>query len=249
MGFENTLDIEYYYDYGFGHPTGRAQGVGYQQELLARLTNQYITSSNSSVNSTITNNPDDFPLGRPFYADFSHDDIIISVLTSMSVDYFREGPSLSQYPPDPDRHFILSHLTPFGARLITEVIGCADADPAAVHDHRTAYYPSQYGYDAANATNKFIRMRLNNGIVPLNTIRGGYCEGRTDGMCAMDDFLTSQWEAEKLANYQFACFANYTVIKPGNGNDYDGTITNTTGGIIVNPGTITAEYIADTLGY
>ncbi|KAK3059990.1 hypothetical protein LTR53_020253, partial [Teratosphaeriaceae sp. CCFEE 6253] len=77
QGFENSLDIEYYYNYGFGSPTGRAQGLGYQQELLARLTNQYITSSNSSVNSSITNNEEQFPLGRPFYADFSHDDILV----------------------------------------------------------------------------------------------------------------------------------------------------------------------------
>ena len=63
-------------DYGYGQPTGRAQGIGYVQELIARLTNQYIYASNSSVNSTITNNPTDFPLGRPFYADFSHDDIM-----------------------------------------------------------------------------------------------------------------------------------------------------------------------------
>jgi hypothetical protein len=242
QAFEQTLDIEYYYDYSFGSPTGRAQGLGYQQELLARLTNQYITSSNSSINSTITNNADDFPLGRPFYADFTHDDIIISVLTSMSVDYFREHPNLQQYPPDPNRHFILSHLTPFGGRLITEVIGCADADPVAQHSHRTQYYPGQYGYDPSNAPNKFIRMRLNNGIVPLNTIRTGECLGRTDGMCALDKFLASQWEAEKLANYQFACFANYTIIDPTNGNDYDGTITNTTGGVIFNPGEITADY-------
>lgn len=68
MAFEQTLDIEYFYDYSFGSPTGRAQGLGYQQELLARLTNQYITSSNSSVNSSITDNAQDFPLGRPFYA-------------------------------------------------------------------------------------------------------------------------------------------------------------------------------------
>ena len=42
------------------------------QELLARLTNQYITSSNSSVNTTFTDNAKDFPLGRPFYADFRY---------------------------------------------------------------------------------------------------------------------------------------------------------------------------------
>ena len=268
QAFEQTLDIEYYYvrktcdilfacrdrwltfillysqDYAFGSPTGRAQGLGYQQELLARLTNQYISSSNSSINSSITDNAADFPLGRPFYADFTHDDIIVSVLTSMSVDYFREHPNLQQYPPDPTRHFVLSHMTPFGGRLITEVIGCSSPNPTAVHNHRTSYYPTQYGYNPANATSKFIRMRLNNGIIPLETIRGGYCVGRTDGLCAQDSFLASQWEAEKLANYQFACFANYTIINPTNGNDYDGTITNTTGGIIVSPGEITAESLA-----
>ena len=244
-GFEQTLDIEYYYDYGYGNPTGRAQGVGYLQELLARLTDQYITSSNSSVNSSYTDNAQDFPLGRPFYADFSHDDIIVSVLAAMSLDYFREHPDLNTYPPDPDRHFILSRMTPFGGRLITELIGCADSDPTAQHDFRTYYYPTQYGYSASNAPNKFIRMRLNNGILPLDTIRGGYCAGRTDGLCALDDFLASQYEAEKLANYQFACFANYTVTAPFNGRDWDGTVDNGTAGIVVHPGTITADSIGD----
>lgn len=145
-GFEQTLDMEYFYDvsivamsssfkgfldiqiktftdtqrqYSFGNPTGRAQGIGYLQELIARLTNQYITSSNSSVNSTITNNPADFPLGEPFYADFTHDDIIISVMTAMSLDYFNAPPNFYQVPPDPNRPFILSHMTPFGGRVST----------------------------------------------------------------------------------------------------------------------------------
>jgi hypothetical protein len=62
--------------YGYGNPTGRAQGLGYLQELIARLNKQYITSSNSSVNYTITNNAEDFPLNQPFYADFSHDGML-----------------------------------------------------------------------------------------------------------------------------------------------------------------------------
>lgn len=136
-GFEATLDIEYFYDYAWGQPTGRAQGLGYLQELLARLTDQYVTSSNSSINHTITDNASDFPLKRPFYCDFSHDDIIVSTLTAMSLDYFRDPPSLSQYPPDPDRKFILSNMTPFGGRLITEVVGCADADPTPQKQFRT----------------------------------------------------------------------------------------------------------------
>lgn len=235
-------------DYSFGNPTGRAQGLGYQQELLARLTSQYISHSNSSINSTLTSSPSTFPLDRPFYADFTHDDIIISVLTSMSVDYFHQGPSLTQYPPDPHRPFFLSRLTPFGARLITEVVACSSPSPAPVPHHRTPYYPSQYGY-SAGATNKFIRMRLNNGIVPLSSIRGGACEGRSDGLCPLEQFLASQYEAEALADYQFSCFANYTLDSPFDGQDYDGRVTRESEGITVYPGELTRRVVDAYLGY
>lgn len=130
----------------------------------------------------------------------------------------------------------MSKITPFGAKLITEVIGCAEPDPVAVHKHRTHYYPTQYGYDPANAPHKFVRLRLNNGIVPLNSIRGGQCKGRSDGLCSLQDFITSQEDAEQLANYDFACFANYTLIEPLNGNDYDGRVDENTEGIVINPG-------------
>jgi hypothetical protein len=223
-GFENTLDIEYYYDYAYGNPTGRAQGIGYLQELLARLQNQYITSSNSSVNSTIDNNNVTFPLGRPFYADFTHDDIIISALTAMSLDYLKDPPSLTEFPPNPNRSFILSHLTPFGGRLVTEVIGCNSSSPVPVTSHRTQYTPSQYGYNKTNATNKFIRMRLNHGILPLSTIRGGACGNRTDGLCPLSSFISSQSGSNFAANYDFACFGNYTVKNATSAMDYDGTI-------------------------
>jgi hypothetical protein len=199
------------------------------QELLARLQNKYITTSDSSVNSTIDNNAAQFPLGRPFYADFTHDDIIISALTAMSIDYFRDPPSLTQFPPNPNRHFILSRLTPFGGRLVTEVIGCSSANPAPQRASRVQYTPTQYGYNPANATYKFIRMRVNNGILPLNTIRGGKCgnstSGRVDGMCALDSFIQSQATAYAQSNYNFACFGNYTIANATSGMDYDGTIS------------------------
>lgn len=64
--------------YAYGSAIGRAQGIGILQEQLARLKQQYITSSNSSVNYTITDNAAQFPLGQRFYMDMSHDDILIS---------------------------------------------------------------------------------------------------------------------------------------------------------------------------
>jgi len=220
-----TLD---YYDYAFGNPTGRAQGLGYVQELLARLNHTLISSSSSSVNSTLDGNATTFPIDQAFYADFSHDDIIISVLTALSLDYIRDPPSLTQFPPNPNRHFVLSHLTPFGARLITETIGCSSSDPPPVQKSRVSYTPGQYGYSASNATYKFIRMRLNHGILPLNTIRGGACgnstAGRVDGMCALEDFMRSQENSTAMANYDFSCFGNYTISDPTSGQDWDGVI-------------------------
>lgn len=196
--------------------------------MLARLNHTLITTSSSSVNSSLDNNTTTFPTHQPFYVDFSHDDIIVSALTAMSMDYFRDPPSLTQFPPNPNRHFILSNLTPFGARLVTETIGCSASDPPPVKDSRVAYTPYQYGYNATNATNKFIRMRLNNGVLPLNTIRGGACgtstTGRIDGLCALQDFMTSQQNSTALANYQYSCFGNYTLANGTSGMDYDGTI-------------------------
>ncbi|KAJ3482023.1 hypothetical protein NLG97_g7676 [Lecanicillium saksenae] len=227
-GFENVLDQQYYYLYSYGNPTGRAQGIGYVQELIARLNHQYITVSNSSVNATYDNNGKTFPVGQKVYADFSHDDIIISVLTALSVDYFKKPPTLDEYPPSSNTHVTLSHLTPFGANLITEQIGCSSSNPEPVENRRVQYSPGQYGYDAKNATHKFIRMRLNNAIVPLNTIRGGKCgdstSGRLDGMCELDAFLESQAKAFEESNYQYACFGNYTLKNTTTHVDYDGTI-------------------------
>jgi len=130
----------------------------------------------------------------------------------------------------------MSRITPFGAKLITEVIGCTEPNPAPVHDQRVYYYPEQYGYEKWNATSKFVRMRLNNGIVPLDSIRGGLCKGRSDGLCSLDNFVASQADAEELANYDYACFKNYTLVEPLNGHDYNGRIDESTPGVIVNPG-------------
>lgn len=79
-------------------------------------------------------------------------------------------------------------------------------------------------------------MRLNNGIVPLESIRGGHCLGRTDGLCPLDKFVESQSEAMKLANYDFACFANYSLpVNTTSGFDWDGTISSATAGMLAWP--------------
>jgi hypothetical protein len=97
----------------------------------------------------------------------------------------------------------------------TEKIGCVSDSPAARRKVATQYSNNQYGYSPSNAPYKFVRMRLNNGILPLNTIRGGACKvrGRTDGLCPLSNFVRSQAKASEMANYQFLCFGNFTYNK------------------------------------
>jgi hypothetical protein len=223
MGFSYTYDIWFYNGYSYGSPTGRALGLGILQELLARLQNQTIPVSNSSVNSTYDGNLNTFPVNQSFYADFSHDFMIVGFLTALSLDYFRGELSSdpSAYPGAPNRPFQTTHIVPYAARVITEKIGCNSANPVATNSTATQYTPTQYGYSPSTATNKFIRMRLNNGILPLNYIRGGLCSGRTDGLCSLGNFISSQSNASGEANYQQVCFGKFTY-NPSNFND-DGT--------------------------
>ncbi|KAJ4288059.1 hypothetical protein N0V90_012076 [Kalmusia sp. IMI 367209] len=225
-GFENSLDIRFFYKHSFGNPTARSQGIGYVEELLARLQGKLIRTSNSSVNSSLTDNEDTFPLGMKFYADFTHDKMILATLTALSLDHFKHLPDLKKYPPAKDRIFRVSHLAPFTARLITEVIGCDSAHPKPEKHERVRYYASQYGYDEYSSSNqskyRFVRMRLNGGILPLSSIRGGACKGRPDELCPLDQFIKSQAKAKELANYREACFGDYDVVNDG--RDVDGTV-------------------------
>ena len=63
-----------YYGYSYGNPLGPTQGVGFTNELIARLTNQAV-NDHTSVNHTLDNSQATFPIGggHVLYADFSHD--------------------------------------------------------------------------------------------------------------------------------------------------------------------------------
>ncbi|CAF1589090.1 unnamed protein product [Adineta ricciae] len=195
-GFEQTLNLAFYNVYAFGNETGRAQGIGYVEELLARFQHRLINISHSSVNSTLDSSQTTFPLNQSFYLDMSHDNNIASVLTALSIDYFRED--LSQtFPPPNDQHYRVSRMTPFSARMVTEKIRCQSSS--------------------------FVRMKLNKGILPLNSIRGGFCSReRQDGLCSIENFLASQTNASIMANFDYVCFGNYTLDK--NVRITDGTL-------------------------
>jgi 3-phytase len=208
IDFDYSLSIQFYGDSSFGNPTGRAQGIGYVQELLARLQNQYISKSNTSVNASLDNNPTTFPLGQPFYLDMSHDDYIVATLTALGLNYFKGPPTGLPYniphAPDPPEHFRVSQIAPFGGRLITEVLICSAGGPTVDPSKGSTIYSNP------NITNgvKFIRMQLNEKTLPLYTLG---CPFRSDGLCSLKDFLSAQVKSTAEAQYAAVCFGKYVV--------------------------------------
>ena len=66
------------YGSGFGSPVARVQGIGYIQELVARLTHTPIETHNSSTNATLDDNPITFPLGQSLYVDATHEVVVLN---------------------------------------------------------------------------------------------------------------------------------------------------------------------------
>ena len=78
-----SLDLAFWYDSAFGAPLSRALGIGYVQELVARLTHTPIESHNSSTNATLNDNPVTFPLGQSLYVDATHEVVVLHGRSSL----------------------------------------------------------------------------------------------------------------------------------------------------------------------
>lgn len=213
--FEYFLDVGFYGNYGFGASNGRAQGIGYIVELAARLQKRLIYTSHSSVNYTYDDNLAQFPLDQPLYMDMSHDDIITSVLTALDLEYFKFGPN--GMPPlehAPHRTFRLSDVTPFGARLFSEIWTCP-SNTSFTHLDPVMY--SNPDLSSKKGTTDYIRFVLNNAPLPLDGNPG--CKNHQNGFCKVTDFLAGVPKMKEDAMYQYACFGNYTINgQVGNGH-------------------------------
>ncbi|PYH91212.1 multiple inositol polyphosphate phosphatase [Aspergillus ellipticus CBS 707.79] len=216
--YEYQLDLQFYGDYGFGSPSGRAQGIGYVLELAARLEGHLLTSPVANINVTYDSNPKTFPLHQPLFMDMSHDDVIVSVLAALGVEYFNYGPhglpgniTASQVPTN--RTFKLNEIAPFGARLVSE-IWRAPADTTFTEFQETLY--ANPDLSGVNGTKEYIRWVLNDQPVPVEGVPG--CEGSVNGFCSLEGFLGGVAKSQKLAEYDLAC----EVGVPGSGQVGDG---------------------------
>ncbi|KAF8894812.1 histidine phosphatase superfamily [Infundibulicybe gibba] len=184
-GFDYALDLGFWYNSAFGSPVARVQGIGYIQELVARLTHTPIEHHNSSTNSTLNDNPITFPLGQSLYVDATHEVVVLNIITALNLTTFAaSGPLPSDHIPA-NRSFKTSELAPFATNIQFQLLAC------------TAVPGPQ------------IRIIINDGVAPLTGIRG--CPEQKDGMCPVDTFVAAQREIIRQTDWTHDCEGDWTV--------------------------------------
>lgn len=84
MQHEYLQSLMFWYTYGWGNPLGPTQGIGFLNELTARLTGEPVEDV-TTVNHTLDQDPNYFPLDRAIYLDFTHDIGMIPIFSALGL--------------------------------------------------------------------------------------------------------------------------------------------------------------------
>lgn len=209
LGYEYSIDLSFAGGYGYQSPTGRAVGIGYVAEVLARLNHHLIDVPTAQANVTLDNSTATFPLDQALNFDFSHDTNIMSILTAFGLKQFAPFMPATEYVAD--RPLIVSHMEPFAARLDIEVVQAPH--PVLPTRGGDVYYNSTGG-----GPTKYIHFVLNQRTVPLHA-SFPECEVRDDGWCALDTFMQVQQTKLDEAQYEWSCWGDYPPVPYGTVTD------------------------------
>lgn len=151
-----------YYGYSYGNPLGPTQGVGFTNELIARMTNSAVDDE-TSTNHTLDDDPATFPLHRSLYADFSHDNDMTAIFSAVGL-YNGTGPlSNTTVTEAQDANgYSAAWTVPFAARAYFEKMRCA------------------------GSREELVRVVVNDRVLPLSQ-----CGGDRYGRCTLSKFVDS----------------------------------------------------------
>ncbi|GAM43864.1 hypothetical protein TCE0_060r19023 [Talaromyces pinophilus] len=216
QGFQYVNDLNLYGNYGMGSPVGRAIGLGFVEELIARLQGQIPNPPEDSIgfNKSLDDSAATFPLNQTIYFDFSHDNEMFSMLTALGLTQF--GEYLSPTKPSADRSLIGSHIVPFSATFVFEIIKA----PGPVRENRSKHCGESV-YENTSEETTYIHLVINQRTVPLGQSISA-CRQRDDGWCEISAFIQAQKENIVKANYEESCFGNWSI--PAYGEIRDGAI-------------------------
>ena len=151
-----------YYGYGSGNPLGPTQGVGFVNELVARLMGEPVVD-HTSVNRTLDANPNTFPLGRSLYADFGHDNDMTAVFAALGLYNSTFPLSTIHLMTVEEMHgYSAAWTVPFAARAYFEKLKCKGEEE------------------------EMVRVLVNGRVLPLES-----CGGDILGRCTLSAFVES----------------------------------------------------------
>ncbi|KAL2838121.1 histidine phosphatase superfamily [Aspergillus pseudoustus] len=215
-GFAYMTDLKLYGNYGMGSPVGRSIGLGFVEELIARLERHFPDPPEDSIafNRTLDEQTSTFPLNQSIYFDFSHDNEMFSMLTALGLTQF--GQFLPATHPSPKRALVGSHIVPFAARFVIEVIHA----PRPIRATRTRNGRTLDSvYEDRGGETTYVHLLVNQRTVPLGRSIAA-CGRRDDGWCELGTFIQAQRYNIEKANYEASCFGNYSL--PAYGEIRDG---------------------------
>ncbi|TRX88469.1 hypothetical protein FHL15_010659 [Xylaria flabelliformis] len=149
--------------YGYtSSPLGPTQGVGFVNELIARLTGQPVVDA-TSTNSTLDGSRKSFPLDSVLYADFSHDNDMSGVFGALGLYNATEPLSnTTKASPRESGGYGASWAVPFAARMYVEKMQCEGTEE------------------------EFVRVLVNDRVIPLQN-----CDVDSLGRCLLSKYVES----------------------------------------------------------
>ncbi|CAK7242164.1 MAG: hypothetical protein STHCBS139747_003644 [Sporothrix thermara] len=201
-------DYDYYqtlgkwYGFGDGSALGATQGVGFVNELIARLTGRPV-DDHTSTNRTMDADPATFPLDAHIYADFSHDNDMANVFAALGLYNSSSSSSSSSSDSMPPSNttrtepadmqgYAASWTVPFAARMYVEKMMCDG----------NAKGKGKGGQDGQDEQDEeFVRILVNDRIMPLPA-----CGSDQYGRCRLSQFVDSLAFARSGGRWD-ECFA------------------------------------------
>ncbi|KAJ4258705.1 hypothetical protein NW762_007789 [Fusarium torreyae] len=164
--YDYFMTLGKYYKFGNGNAMGPTQGVGYVNELVSRLTKEPV-KDRTTTNRTLDSNPETFPLDRALYADFSHDNSMVSIFSALGL-YNSTGklPNHHIVPAVRAHGYSSAWVVPFAARMYVEKLEC--------------------GATKEQKGEEYVRILVNDRVMELET-----CGGDGFGLCTLKDFVES----------------------------------------------------------
>ncbi|TIA87770.1 hypothetical protein E3P99_02972 [Wallemia hederae] len=183
-GYGYGYDLYHYGDAGFGGPVAKASGLGWVQELLARLTNDRSNVQyTNSANSTLDMDARTFPTDQAINIDFTHDVTIAEVVTALNLTHLQRELS-DEYIERSTPRWRSNAVSPFAGNLLVQSLDCSGA-----------------GY---------VRVVLNDAVQPLDGL--GEC-GQSDladeGACNFDTFVHALHQVSNEVDFTHDCFGDF----------------------------------------